>query len=223
MRHARKILAAAFILPALAGCSVTKYEEQIQSRDQEIAELQQQNADMRSRIAQKEGALVDLRKKLSEKPKEVIVEKPVPAEPVQARPAVALKNAGFQVDERADGTAVVLEGGILFESGQAVLTAAGKASIAKLVPILKAEYPGQRFRIEGHTDNQPIRITSRGFRSNWDLSYARAKAVFDALQESGIPVARMSIGCYADTRPRANNKVEAGRRENRRVEVLLER
>jgi len=127
------------------------------------------------------------------------------------------------VDERAEGTAVVLEGGILFESGQAILTAAGKASIDKLVRILKSEYAGRKISIEGHTDNQPIRITARGFKSNWDLSYARAKAVFDELSAAGIPTGTMAIACFADTRPRANNKTDGGRRENRRVEVLLEK
>ncbi|MCC6742157.1 MAG: OmpA family protein [Planctomycetia bacterium] len=201
------------------GCSTAELEEQVRDRDQEIAVLQQENQDLRNRIASKEGSLQDLRQQLSEKPKEIIVEKTVT---IPAKPATALTEAGFKVDERAEGTAVLLESGILFESGQAALTPAGKESIAKLVRVLKKDYPGRRIRVEGHTDNQPIRImTTRGFKSNWDLSYGRSKAVFDELASAGI--AKMSIGCYADTRPRADNKTEAGRKENRRVEVLLER
>jgi chemotaxis protein MotB len=206
---------------AAAGCSTRELEEQLVERDQEIAALQQENQDLRGRIANKEGSIQDLRSKLAEKPKEVIVEKPVPVVP--SKPATALSEAGFKVDERAEGTAVVLESGILFESGQAVLTGSGKAAIAKLVKVLKSEYAGRKLRVEGHTDNQPIRITSKSFKSNWDLSYARAKAVFDELAAAGVATAAMSISCYADNRPRASNRAESGRKENRRVEVLLER
>ncbi len=219
MRAFAKALAVGALGLAAAGCSTTELEEQVRDRDQEIATLQQDNADLRNRIAAKEGSLQDLRQQLAEKPKEVIVEKTVT---VPAKPATALTDAGFKVDERADGTAVLLESGILFESGMANLTPAGKESIAKLVKVLKKDYPGRKIRVEGHTDNQPIRImTTRGFKSNWDLSYGRAKSVFDELSAAGV--AKMCIGCYADTRPRADNKSEAGRKENRRVEVLLEK
>jgi flagellar motor protein MotB len=218
-----RAIAKAFAIGALGftavGCSTTELEEQVRDKDQEIAMLQQENQDLRNRIASKEGSLQDLRHQLSEKPKEVIVEKTVT---VPAKPATALTEAGFKVDERAEGTAIVLESGILFESGQASLTPAGKESIAKLVKVLKKDYAGRKIRVEGHTDNQPIRImTTRGFRSNWDLSYGRAKSVFDELNATGVT--KMCIGCYADTRPRADNKSEPGRKENRRVEVLLEK
>ncbi len=219
MRAFAKALAVGVLGLTAAGCSTTELEEQVRDRDQEIAVLQQDNADLRNRIAAKEGSLQDLRGQLAEKPKEIIVEKTVM---VPAKPATALTDAGFKVDERADGTAVLLESGILFESGMANLTPAGKDSIAKLVKVLKKDYPGRKIRVEGHTDNQPIRImTTRGFKSNWDLSYGRAKSVFDELSQAGV--AKMCIGCYADTRPRADNKSETGRKENRRVEVLLEK
>jgi chemotaxis protein MotB len=218
MRFAAPIVAVAGL--ALAGCSTTKFEEQISAQEAEISDLQQENAELKSRVAQKEATLADMRQRLSEKPKEVIVEKPAPA---PARPAAALEQAGFKVDERAEGTAVVLESGILFESGQAALTAAGKATIEKLLRVLKAEYPARRIRIEGHTDNQAIRYRTNGFRNNWELSFGRAKSVLDVLTGGGVPATRLSIGCYADTKPRSTNASEAGRKENRRVEVLLER
>ncbi|MCE9582451.1 MAG: OmpA family protein [Planctomycetes bacterium] len=222
MRPIARLLAAGVLGLTAAGCSTEKWEQQVQDRDQEIATLQQDNQDLRNRVATKEGSLQDLRRQLAEKPKEVIIEKPVVVAP--AKPATALTEAGFKVDERADGTAIVLESGILFESGQASLTPAGKASIEKLVKVLKKDYAGKRIRVEGHTDNQPVRImTSRGYRSNWDLSYGRSKSVFDELSGAGVGSTKMSIACYADTRPRSDNKTEAGRKENRRVEVLLEK
>ncbi|NUN48851.1 MAG: OmpA family protein [Candidatus Brocadiae bacterium] len=206
---------------AAAGCSSRELEDQLAQRDDQISAMEAENQELRSRMAQKEATISDMRNRLAEKPKEVVVERVVQAPP--SRPAAALAEAGFRVDERSDGTAVVLEGGILFDSGQAVLTAAGKSAIGKLVKVLSSQHAGRRIRIEGHTDNQPIRVNSRGWKSNWDLSYARAKAVFDELAAAGVAVKHLSIACYADTRPRGDNRSDAGRLQNRRVEVLLEK
>ena len=74
--------------------------------------------------------------------------------------------------------------------------------------------------VEGHTDNIPIR-TSR-FRSNWDLSSARAVSVAHELMSGRIlPPERMSVSGYADTRPLDSNRTMAGREKNRRVEIIV--
>ena len=66
--------------------------------------------------------------------------------------------------------------------------------------------------IEGHTDNVPVVFNER-FKSNWDLSGARAGAVADRISGvSGITPGRMSVSGYADTRPLENNNTATGRR-----------
>ena len=75
-------------------------------------------------------------------------------------------------------------------------------------------------RMEGHTDNIPIR-TAR-FRSNWELSAARAIAMLELYsQQFGMERSRMSIGGFGDTVPVASNDTQEGRNRNRRVDIVV--
>jgi chemotaxis protein MotB len=75
-------------------------------------------------------------------------------------------------------------------------------------------------RLEGHTDSVPIQTTR--FRSNWDLSAARAISVMALLEERyQVERGRMAVMGYGDTVPIADNESEEGRRKNRRVDVVV--
>ena len=74
-------------------------------------------------------------------------------------------------------------------------------------------------RVEGHTDNLPIR--SARFRSNWDLSSARAASVALELMRLGIEDKRFEIAGFADTRPLVANDSGENRSRNRRVEIVI--
>jgi chemotaxis protein MotB len=74
-------------------------------------------------------------------------------------------------------------------------------------------------RIEGHTDARPIQNAS--YRSNWDLSAARAASVLGFFSANGLPEENMSIVGYAHMRPVADNDSEDGRGRNRRVDIVL--
>ncbi|SFR49871.1 chemotaxis protein MotB [Marinobacter daqiaonensis] len=76
-------------------------------------------------------------------------------------------------------------------------------------------------RVEGFTDNRPIR-TNR-FPSNWELSAARAAAVVRMLAGEGIDPSRMAAVGYGSYQPVARNDTEDGRRRNRRVVLLISR
>lgn len=79
-----------------------------------------------------------------------------------------------------------------------------------------------RIYIEGHTDNVPVVFNDR-FKSNWDLSGARAGAVADYLSSrSALPAGRMSVSGYADTRPLESNDSADGRSRNRRIEIIVD-
>src|SRR5690625_5512884 len=80
--------------------------------------------------------------------------------------------------------------------------------------------PG-RIQVQGHTDSLPIR-TGR-FRSNWDLSSARAVSVAHELMRGGyLDEHRFQVTGLADTRPLAPNDTADGRARNRRVEVVIQ-
>jgi len=111
---------------------------------------------------------------------------------------------------------------VLFPSGQATLTPEGRRLIEK-VGVVLAKVSDRRILIEGHTDNVPIGGTLRAtFPSNWELSTARATEVVKYLIAQGkLPTNRLSAVGRADTAPVASNDDEAGRMQNRRIEIIL--
>ena len=79
-----------------------------------------------------------------------------------------------------------------------------------------------RVFIEGHTDNVPVVFNER-FRSNWDLSGARAGAVADYMSSTGgLGSGRLSVSGFADTKPLDSNDTAAGRARNRRIEIIID-
>ncbi len=83
---------------------------------------------------------------------------------------------------------------------------------------LKAK-PG-KIQVQGHTDNIPIR--SARYRSNWELSTARAVTVAEELMKGGeISSIRFEVSGMADTRPLVNNTTRDNRARNRRVEIII--
>lgn len=101
------------------------------------------------------------------------------------------------VEVTPDGLAIRLEDSILFPSGVAELTAAGKVLVDKVSKLLQTLPERFRVRVEGHTDDQPI--STERFASNWELSAARAIEVRGELNRSGFPDKRLAISAYADT------------------------
>ena len=123
--------------------------------------------------------------------------------------------ADLKAHETAHGLVLTL-GDVLFAPNQSELTPAAMRKLAPFVTILK-DQPQRRIRIEGYTD-------SRGSESyNLDLSQRRADAVRDFLIENGISPRRITARGYGEAVAVASNTTIAGRRENRRVEVIVPR
>jgi chemotaxis protein MotB len=118
------------------------------------------------------------------------------------------------IDQR--GVFVRFDGRVLFASGQAELDTDGLALLSTAADVLGAI--DNRLEIEGHTDSRP---TGSDWPSNWELSSARASRVVRWLIDAGIPDPQLVAIGMADTRPRADNGTVEGRRENRRVEIVV--
>jgi chemotaxis protein MotB len=133
----------------------------------------------------------------------------------------ALETAGLSehgnVKVTDEGVVLELEGDVAFASGRSELNEAALPLLAELGEMLTGA-EGQ-LRIEGHTDNVPIR-NSR-FPSNWELSGARAGAVVRHLTETGVPASKLAAVGYADTRPVTDNLTAESRARNRRVQFLF--
>jgi chemotaxis protein MotB len=121
------------------------------------------------------------------------------------------------VDIKAGEINLQLPESILFETGKADLLPDAIDLLRQIVPIVtENQYP---VSIEGHTDNVPIQTSQ--YPSNWELSAARATIVLRKLAELGIDYRRMKAIGYADTSPISDNNNEQGRRENRRVSIII--
>ena len=104
--------------------------------------------------------------------------------------------------------------GINFETGKAVITAGSFKSLDDLVTLLNS-YPGASVEIQGHTDNNGTP------ESNKTLSQDRANSVKRYLSAGGVSEARMTAIGYGQELPLADNKTEAGKTKNRRVDFKL--
>jgi chemotaxis protein MotB len=114
----------------------------------------------------------------------------------------------------------VLTDNILFDSGHAELKPAGLPLIDEVARLIDLDHT-HPVVVEGYTDNQPI--DTAHFPSNWELSTTRADAVLHRLVGNGVDVTRMSAAGFADLRPVADDATAAGRAQNRRVEIVLQR
>ena len=105
------------------------------------------------------------------------------------------------------------------------MTAAGHQSLddlAAAVIDLEREIPPDIpwiLRIDGHTDKQPI--SGGPFKSNWDLSAARAIAVVQYLISKGIPPDRLAAAGFGEFQPIDPGDDEEGLARNRRIELKL--
>jgi outer membrane protein OmpA-like peptidoglycan-associated protein len=103
---------------------------------------------------------------------------------------------------------------VLFQTNSVVLKPAARESLARVSGIFMA-YPDLRLEIDGHTD-------STGSDSyNQQLSERRAASVRDYVTHQGIPVSSVAIQGFGKTQPVASNATAAGRRQNRRVELVV--
>jgi flagellar motor protein MotB len=120
---------------------------------------------------------------------------------------------------------ISIAGDVLFALGSANLTDKAKAILKKLAPALKTSFKDECYiRIEGHTDNVPIKNpkTLEKYKTNWHLSIGRALSVLLELKKHGIPEDRMYAAGYGEFKPREPNKPnKKGNSKNRRVEIAI--
>lgn len=108
---------------------------------------------------------------------------------------------------------------VFFSSGQATLTQRGKGALDKVLKTLKGI--NRNLRIEGHTDNEPIKRTKYLYPSNWELSSARSLSVLHYFLKKGVDPNMLSLAAYGQYRSVASNATKSGRQKNRRVEIVV--
>ena len=145
---------------------------------------------------------------------------PQPAPPATqqiVRPAAPIQIEGTETtqDVVAGTVTVRVPGDVLFDPGQAIVRTGAKSTLDKVAAALKKEYPGKQIRVEGHTDADPIRVSK--WKSNQELSEARAAAVKTYLAQKGVDGSHLTTQGFGADKP----KSKTDKALNRRVEIVV--
>lgn len=114
---------------------------------------------------------------------------------------------------------IALPDDVLFDSGKTDIKPQGQEALAKVAQVL-ATLPDRNFIVAGHTDNVPIR--SGRYKSNWDLSAARAIEVTQFLIGHDMKPQRLAAAGYGEFDPISPNDTPEHRAQNRRIEIVLQ-
>ena len=130
-----------------------------------------------------------------------------------------------RADIRVVGDRFVFGSEVFFGSSQAEIEPGGRAELDKLAEALKqldkdipTDIPWV-LRVDGHTDARPVQ--SGRFRSNWDLSAARAIAVVQYLMSKGVPPQRLVAAGFGEFQPIDQGDTPEALARNRRIELRL--
>jgi chemotaxis protein MotB len=133
---------------------------------------------------------------------------------------------GNRPDIRVVGDRFVFQSEVFFDSGQAVLRPEGRAELDKLATALldlEKQIPSEInwvLRVDGHTDTRPLSGNST-FKTNWDLSAARAISVVQYLISKGVPPQRLVAAGFGEFQPIDPGTTDEAYGRNRRIELKL--
>lgn len=132
---------------------------------------------------------------------------------------------GNRPDIRVVGDRFVFQSEVFFDTGQAQLLPEGRAELDQLATALldlDKQIPSELawvLRVDGHTDVRSI--SSPQFKSNWELSTARAISVVQYLVSKGVSPQRLVAAGFAEFQPLDQDKTEEAYKRNRRIELKL--
>jgi chemotaxis protein MotB len=136
------------------------------------------------------------------------------------KPEIEAKEVRVMEDER--GLVITLSGDVFFDPGSARLKGEARPVLRKVGNIIRNL---ENFiRIEGHTDNSPLAVPTgrETYKSNWDLSSARALNVLHYLEDdASVNPRQLSSVAFGEYRPIDKNDTPEGRAYNRRVDIVI--
>jgi chemotaxis protein MotB len=193
---------------------------QIEELNKKLALLTADLQTAQTSVSEKEIKIKDLDAKLKRK----MLEKVEELSEYRSEFFGRLKKAlGNRPDIKVVGDRFVFQSEVFFLTASADLQESGKEQLAKLADTLKElaktipKDINWVLNVVGHTDKRPINMPL--FRSNWELSSARAISVVKFLVEQGIPPERLSATGYGEYQPLDNGNTEEALSRNRRIEL----
>jgi len=197
------------------GCKEKELQRQVDQQREIIQSLQNENGRLKQEADSVRSQLAS-----AHEAKRSIETERASLDSKRASLESKLRGAGVSVGVREGRLAVILPSKIFFQPGKASLSRKGLTALRAVARVLKGEFSGKVIRVEGHTDNTPIRKS--GYKSNLELSNHRAETVWHYLVERcGINSRNVYTSGFAQYRPISSNKTSSGRQKNRRVELVV--
>ncbi len=199
------------LIVLFVGCAeLTSLREEKVYMAQRMDELQSENDDLNNRYT------------VSEEENARLIQEQSRLENARRSMEARLRGTGVSVKIKEGHISVVLPSSVLFNSGQTKLKKAATSSLSKVCRVLKKDFPNETIRIEGHTDNDPIRRTKQVYKSNWELSAKRAATVLHYLVDNcHLDPKKLYLAGFGKHQPVASNKNKSGKSKNRRVEIVV--
>jgi len=139
---------------------------------------------------------------------------------LEDRLAREISDKQILLEQTSRGLVITMTNDILFDSGKAKLKRNANDVLKKIAGVINEAAPDRNIGVEGHTDSMPIQHS--GWKSNWELSAARATNVLHYLiDDCGMEPQKMSAIGYGEYRPVETNDTKEGRSRNRRVEIII--
>jgi chemotaxis protein MotB len=197
---------------AISGCTYIQ-------RSRRADELEVENRNLQNRIAQLQQEKAKEIKNVKQKNRELSELEKAKLELENAlKKEIGDYKAKLEMSER--GLVITFLSEVFLDSGKDIIREDGKESIKKVAEVLNRDVPDSSVAVEGHTDNQSIKYS--GWKTNWELSSARALAVLHYfVDECGVAPTRLSANGYGEFQPVAPNDTVENMQKNRRVEVVI--
>ncbi len=225
-----KIFLSILAVIALSSCvSKKKYDELTQAKAQSEEALRREIADRDAQIKDLQGKSESLQSDLNMSEEEVAKFAAQVKEGNEKLTALYNSIAeafetydpnDLEVSERNGKLYITLSNSILFDAGRARLADESTDVIATIAEAIKGN-PDLTIRVEGHTDNDPVKIHKYKYKDNWALSTARALAIISELEKQGVDGKRLTAAGKGDTQPIASNDTDEGKQKNRRTEFIV--
>lgn len=213
--HRMALLLVGFSALAV-GCQ-NKVHDENKALWAENRELRAHNAEMEQRLqsAPDPAQLQAMRDEIGRRDAEIARLQESLRQPQPGQNEPGLEGIDATYDPKAGTVTVDLPGDVLFASGDAALKSSARVTLDKIADAVRRNYAGRPVVIQGYTDQDPIRKTKDKWDDNFDLGYARAKAVMKYLTQKGISEKNVSIATFGP------NKLKGTKAQSRRVEIVV--
>ncbi|MFT4841494.1 MAG: flagellar motor protein MotB [Planctomycetota bacterium] len=210
MKFRKVLLILSLVATSLATSCTTRYQDMLKDRDDQIRSLNGDLARMRGENDELQGRLT-----AAPRPTEATTTRPEPSSLIND----IQRDLGSDavVSYRRGRISIGVNNRVTFSSGSTSLKNSSHQVLRGVAKVLKSQFSGRRFYVEGHTDTDPIRKTKDKYSSNRDLSMQRADSVAKYLISQGVPESAIVTVGFGQFDPLDRSKKAA----NRRVEIVV--